>query len=82
MSFIFIILIGLALGFLSQFLTRRRDPGAFITRMIVGLISAIAGLVLVNVFDIPSSSASVLEIIVIIAFLTMYQFIFGKRDAP
>jgi uncharacterized membrane protein YeaQ/YmgE (transglycosylase-associated protein family) len=79
---IFIILIGLALGFLSQFLTKRRDPGAFVTRMIVGLLSAVVGIVLSSVFNIGYSAGIVFEIVVIIVILLLYQIVFGKGNAP
>ena len=81
MSFILIIMSGLALGFLSQFLTKRRDPGAFITRMIAGLIGAIAGVVISSAFGLGSSSAMLFEIVLIIVLLALYHIIFGKRNA-
>ena len=81
MEIISIILIGLALGFFSQFLTKRRDPGAFVTRMLAGLVSAIVGIVLASVISIDSSYAMFLEIGVIILILGLYQIVFGKRNA-
>jgi uncharacterized membrane protein YeaQ/YmgE (transglycosylase-associated protein family) len=80
MEYISILLIGLALGFLSQFLTKRRDPGAFVTRMLAGLLSAALGIVLAGVFDI-GSSAIVFEIGVITVLLAIYQIVFGKKNA-
>lgn len=81
MSIVLIILIGLALGFLSQFLTKRRDPGAFVTRMIVGLVCAILGIVLSIAFDLKSSYSLLFEVIVIVVLLVIYQFIFWRKNA-
>jgi uncharacterized membrane protein YeaQ/YmgE (transglycosylase-associated protein family) len=76
-----IILLGLALGFLSQFLTKRRDPGAFVMRMIAGLVSAFVGIILVGAFEITAPYGILLEIAVIVIFLALYQLVFGKRNA-
>jgi len=81
MVYICIILIGLVLGFLSQFLTKRRDPGAFVTRMIVGLLSAVVGIVLSGIFNIGDSAGIFFEIVVIVVLLSLYQIVFGKRNA-
>jgi uncharacterized membrane protein YeaQ/YmgE (transglycosylase-associated protein family) len=81
MSIILILLIGLLLGFLSQFLTKRRDPGSFVTRMIVGLLCATLAVVLSSALDLASPLSLLVELAVIVGLLAIYQFIFWKRNA-
>lgn len=76
MTFLWSILIGLALGFISGFFTHRRDPGSFVVRMLIGVICAILLLLLIP----PSVNNSMLfNALGVIILLFIYSLFFGKR---
>ena len=52
------ILIGLAIGFLARFLMPSRDPGGFITTVLIGIVGAVIATSLERALGFGSSGAS------------------------
>lgn len=79
MNFLWSILIGAALGILSGFLTKRRDPGFFVVRAIIGIIcGAIAGVVGVTIAPTTDSRLWI-SLASVIVLLFIYWLLIDKR---
>ena len=91
MQYLWIALIGLALGAISKLVTpgknprRRIDPGAVIVSMLVGLIGALFGGVIAHGLDISTYSDTswfIAGIVGSIILLLLYNSVIGKRKTP
>ena len=79
MNLLWAILFGAALGILSGFLAKRRDPGSIVVRALIGVFGgAIAGVAAVAIA--PSTDASLwISFGGVLVLLFIYWLIVGKR---
>ena len=85
MSYVWIALIGLAIGVIAKFLTPGRDPGGCVVTMIIGLIGSVVGGVIARALNISTSTDTmwfVMSVIGAVVLLLIYRLIIGKRSIP
>jgi uncharacterized membrane protein YeaQ/YmgE (transglycosylase-associated protein family) len=82
MHYLWLALIGLAIGAFAKLLTPGRDPGGCIVTMIVGLVGAMLGGFLASAAGISATgdfawfAVSVVGAMIV---LVLYRLLFGKR---
>jgi len=85
MHYIWLALIGLAIGAVAKFLTPGRDPGGCVVTMLIGLVGSILGAAIAHAMNIDASSGLswfIVSVIGAIILLVIYHLVIGRRNAP
>ncbi len=82
MTILWAILIGLGLGFLSGFFSKRRDPGSLVVSAIIGIIAGLIAGIVAGIVAPSSGSALWIAALFCIVLLLLYRLIIGNREAP
>ncbi len=85
MEYLWIALLGLAIGAAAMFTMPGRDPGGCVVTMIIGLAGSFIGGFLARLLHISTSSDAawfIASVIGAIILLVLYRSVLGKRNAP
>ena len=85
MHYIWLALIGLAIGAIAKFLTPGRDPGGCVVTMLIGLAGSVVGGALARWLGISATGSVpwfILSVIGAIILLVIYHLVIGRRNAP
>ena len=82
MVFLWGIIIGLVLGFITSFFAHRRDPGSIIIRMIIGAFGGIVGAVISLWLAPTTDSGTLIAAAGAVLILAIYWISVGNRKAP
>jgi uncharacterized membrane protein YeaQ/YmgE (transglycosylase-associated protein family) len=79
MNFLWAILFGAVLGITSGFLSKRRDPGSIIVKMLIGIFGGVIGGLIAEKIA-PAANMSIwISVGCTIILLFIYSLLVGKR---
>lgn len=84
-DYVWIGLIGLAIGVIAKLLTPGRDPGGCIVTMLIGLVGSVLGGSLARAFGISTTDDAmwfIMSVVGAIILLLIYRLIIGPRKTP